>query len=81
MIRMKEQTIRQSACTALREYLEKVPFLRFEAIENLKANNGVDFLATLRVQDRLILLLAKVKNNGQPRLARQAVYELKVLAD
>jgi len=74
---MKEQTIRQSARTALQEYLEKVPFLRFEAIENLKANNGINFLATLRIQDRTILLLAEVKSNGQPRLARQAVYELK----
>jgi hypothetical protein len=75
--KMKEQTIEQSARSALQECLEKVPFLQFEAIESSNLETGIDLQATVRVQDRTIRLLAGVKRNGQPRLARQAVYEIK----
>ncbi len=40
-------------------------------------DEGADFQVTVRVQDHSRLLLAEVKNNGQPRFARMAVYELK----
>ena len=74
---MKEQAVEQSALSALRECLEKVPFLQIDRIDRSGLGNGGDFRVWLRVQDRPIMLLVQVKNNGQPRLARQVVYELK----
>lgn len=74
---MKKQPIEQTAITALQECLEKIPFLQIHRIESPKANNGGNIQIDARVQMQPRLLLAQVKNNGQPRLARLAVYELK----
>ncbi len=70
---MKDQPLEQTAVNALRESLEHIPFLRIDQIESSGAN--IQVWVHIREQPRL--LLAQVNNNGQPRLARLAVYELK----
>lgn len=74
---MKEIELEQAAITTLKASLEKAPFLQIEAIERSSVDNGPDFRATVRVQNRSITLLVESKSTGQPRLARQAVYEIK----
>lgn len=74
---VKYQSIEQAALTALKECLERVPFLQIDRIELSELDNQADFLVQLRIQDRPHLLMAEVKNNGQPRMARLAVYQLK----
>jgi hypothetical protein len=77
VVMVKIQYLEQTAIAALQGRLEKVPFLQMELIERSQLDNGADFRVKVRVQDRPRLLLAKVKNNGQPRVARLAAYELK----
>lgn len=72
---MKAQMGKQAAIQALLDCLKKVPFLRVEAVN--EGLEGVDFLVVLRVQDRPVTVLAEYKDSGQPRLTRQAVFELK----
>ncbi len=74
---MKIKPIEQAAITALQECLEKIPFLQMGRIENPNTNLGSEIRIEIRAQGQPRLLLAQVKNNGQPRLARLAVYELK----
>jgi len=74
---VKNQSIEQVAITALKESLEKVPFLQIERTEFSKLGSGVDFFVWIRIQDRSRLLLVETQNNGQPRIARLAAYELK----
>jgi len=74
---MKKEPIQQTAITALQECLVKIPFLQIDRIESPKAKSGIDIQVEVRVQGQTHLLLAQVKNNGQPRIARLAVYELK----
>jgi len=59
---------------ALRYALEKIPFLKVESIEREK--DGVDLLLNLSVGEKEQALLVEVKNNGQPRIARDAVNQL-----
>jgi hypothetical protein len=58
--------------------LAKVPFVRVERIEReaTKGEIKADLLVTLGVRERVRELLVEVKNNGQPRLAREAVNQL-----
>jgi len=74
---MKDKNVKQAALSTLKECLEKVSFLQIERIELPELDNGSDLLVRVRVQGRSRLLLAEIKNNGQPRMARMAVYELK----
>ena len=74
---VKYQSIKQIAQTALKECLEKVPFLQIDRIELSELDTQADFLVQVSIQDRPHLLMAEVKNNGQPRMARLAVYQLK----
>lgn len=59
---------------ALRDALEKIPFLKVKSIEREK--DRVDILVNLAVGDKKQVLLVEVKNSGQPRLARDAVNQL-----
>ena len=70
---MKDQLLEQAALNVLQECLERIPFLQVDRIES----PGADIQVQVRVQGQPRLLLAQVKNNGQPRIARLAVYELK----
>src|SRR5689334_22617979 len=75
---MKEINYEQTAIQALQDWLQKIPFVR--VVKSVKQNqqpSGPDFQADLRIGDRSIKMLVEVKSNGQPRLARQAVYALK----
>jgi hypothetical protein len=74
---VKNQPLEQNAINALQECLESVPFLQIDRIEPYGGESELDFQVWMRVQGQPRLLLAQVKNNGQPRLARLAIYELK----
>ncbi|MBM4334241.1 MAG: hypothetical protein FJ117_24045 [Deltaproteobacteria bacterium] len=63
-----------NAENTLRGILEKIPFLKIDSLEREKG--GVDLLVTLALNGRKQLLAIEVKNNGQPRMAREAVNQL-----
>jgi hypothetical protein len=73
---MKIELLEQPSITTLQECLEKIPFLQIDRIESSKANSGNVVQVEVRVKGQTCLLLVQVKNNGQPRIARLAVYEL-----
>ena len=58
--------------------LQEIPFLQVEEIERSPEKNGTrpDFLVRLKLPDREQILIAEVKSSGQPRLAREAAYQL-----
>jgi hypothetical protein len=70
---MKDQSLIQIAQTALQDCLKTIPFLQIVHIET----SGNDFQVVVGIKENVRSLLVKIKNNGQPRIARQAVYELK----
>ena len=74
---MKEHIFEQTARIALQKCLGKIPFLQVERIESPTTDLGGDLQAWVSIGDRRHLLLVQIKNNGQPRLARLAAYELK----
>ena len=74
---MKYQSLEQTAIIALQECLARIPFLQIDQVEQSEPNSGTDLQVQVRVQGQSRLLLAQVKNNGQPRIARLAIYELK----
>jgi hypothetical protein len=76
-IMVKIELLEQAAADALQGCLEKVPFLQVELVERYQSDDEADFRVRVRVQDRLLVILAEVKNNGQPRIARLAAYQLK----
>ncbi len=74
---MKKESVDQEAISALQECLRQVPFLRIEQIASLNAANKADFMVQVRIQGTLCQLLIATKNNGQPRVARLATYQIK----
>jgi len=66
----------QAAIKALQSCLEKIPFLQVESIQQADLPGEPDLRVTVCVQERSIQFLVKISNNGQPRWARQATYEL-----
>jgi len=74
-IMKKEQSdIEATAQNTLRGVLEKVPFLKVKSIA--RERDGIDILVNLAIGDKKQILLVEVKNNGQPRMARDAVNQL-----
>ncbi len=75
MVKTKEFEIKKKAEIALRTCLEKVPFLKIESLQKEFSLDGfcTDFLVTLLLRDSKQNLVVQVKNNGQPRVAREAV--------
>jgi hypothetical protein len=73
---MKKELIKveNNAENILRTVLGKVPFLKIESIDREK--EGVDFFVTLNLNNERQILVVEVKNNGQPRIAREAVNQL-----
>jgi len=61
-----------------RKCLQRVPFLEIESFENepLFDNFRADLFVTVRIEEKRYRLLIEAKNNGQPRFARTAAYEL-----
>jgi len=66
--------IASKAEKALRDVLEKIPFLQVKSIEQEK--DGVDLMITLTLNDKKHVMVVEVKNIGQPRMARNAVNQL-----
>src|SRR4030042_2060496 len=63
-----------TAQSILRGTLEKVPFLKIVSID--RERSGVDFVVNLALNNKKQALIVDLKNNGQPRMAREAVNQL-----
>ena len=74
---MKDNDFIQSALPALKSCLEEVPFLEIEHMQVSTLDNGPGIIVKVRIQDEERNLFVEVKNNGQPRIARLATYQLK----
>lgn len=74
---VKNDSLEQTAIATLKDLLEKIPFLQIERVEWPRQINKPDYRVSVRFQDHTRLLMVEVKNNGQPRIARLAAYELK----
>jgi hypothetical protein len=77
-MKLSGDELEEKAGKALRSCLAKVPFLRIEDMEKEPYQRGMqpDFLVKLALPNGEQVLVVEVKNNGQPRLARQAVNQL-----
>src|SRR4030067_1217472 len=58
----------------LRGTLEKIPFLKIVSID--RERSRVDFVVNLALNNKKQALIVELKNNGQPRMAREAVNQL-----
>ncbi len=74
---MKTNPGEKDAIQALQACLEDIPFLQLMNISISKDAQGPDFSIDVRVQNRALTILAEFKTSGQPRLARQAAYQIK----
>ena len=72
------EELEERAEKALRSCLGKVPFVKIIAIKKEPGKGSIkpDFLVKLALPDGEQNLVVEVKNNGQPRLAREAVNQL-----
>ena len=77
-MKVNEKNILERTESTLRACLQGVPFLEIESIEReLKIGDiCIDIAATVRVAKQRQRLALEVKNNGQPRVAREAAYRL-----
>jgi hypothetical protein len=77
-MKLTNQQLNDEAEKALRSFLGKIPFLRIEEIrkQSQLTEQGPDFLVKLSLPSGEKTLVGEAKNNGQPRLAKQAVYQL-----
>lgn len=69
------KSLTASAVDALRAVLRPVSALSVESVEN-KQGGAVDFVAVVRLGGRRHELACRVIDNGQPRFARVAIFEL-----
>jgi len=77
-MKVNERKILAEVENALKACLQRVPFLEIESMEReLKVGDGcIDIVATVRIARQRQRLALEVKNNGQPRIARAAAYQL-----
>lgn len=68
---------------SLKTCLQRVPFIEIESIEKkIKLGDAcMDIVSTVRVGKQRQRLAIEVKNNGQPRVARAAAYQLARVLD
>ncbi len=73
-----DKDITMEAEQALRDCLKRVPFLRLLRIRREPKLQAVqpDLVATVKVKGRTVQLIAEVKTNGEPRIARNAANQL-----
>ena len=73
-----DREITEQAERALRDCLKRVPFLRLLRLRREPTLRGVqpDLVATIKVKGRTVNLIAEVKANGEPRIARNAANQL-----
>jgi hypothetical protein len=74
---MKIETGETAAIQALQNCLEEIPFLQLMNISTSENAPGPDFRMDVRVQNRPLTILAEYKTSGQPRLAREAAFQIK----
>lgn len=70
---MKTHIAQKTAAEILRDCLTEVPFVSVEKI----IESGPDFRVELRAGKRRVKIVGRYKDNGQPRIARQTVLEIK----
>jgi hypothetical protein len=74
-----KENLGNSAKAALLSCLSKIPFLEVIDIQ-LTSEETIDQLfditTNIRIEDRVLNLFAQVKSSGQPRIAREAVYQM-----
>jgi hypothetical protein len=77
-MKVNEKNILAEVENTLRACLQRVPFLEIESLEReLKVGDVcIDIVATVRMAKQRQRLALEVKNNGQPRVARTAAYQL-----
>jgi hypothetical protein len=78
LMKISTEQLEDRAKEAIQLCLSKIPFLRIEGIKK-KAKRGdktPDFLLKLGLPDGEQYLLVELRNNGQPRLAREAVNQI-----
>src|SRR3990170_4950097 len=77
-MKVNEKNILEEVENALRACLQRVPFLEIESLRrDLKVGDVcIDIVATVRIAKQRQRLALEVKNNGQPRVARAAAYQL-----
>jgi len=73
-----EQEIEKKAEDALRKCLGKVPFVNISLLRREIGEDRLraDFVITISLPNGKQTLLVEIKNNGQPRLARETVNQL-----
>ena len=77
-MKVNEKNILEEVEKTLRACLQRVPFLEIESLERERKVGDVciDIAATVRLAKQRQRLALEVKNNGQPRVARAAAYQL-----
>ncbi|MGV8058742.1 MAG: type IV toxin-antitoxin system AbiEi family antitoxin [Smithellaceae bacterium] len=77
-MKVNEKNILEAVEKALRACLQRAPFLEIESLEReVKVGDVcIDIVATVRIAKQRQRLALTVKNNGQPRVARAAAYQL-----
>lgn len=74
---MKNSDVSQSALSTLTDCLEKVPFLQINQSYLPTLDHRADIILDVSIQGVDYHLFVQIKSNGQPRMARQAVYQFK----
>ncbi len=74
--KMKTQLpdMESTAQSILKVTLQKIPFLKIVSID--RERSRVDFVVNLALNNKKQALIVELKNNGQPRMAREAVNQL-----
>ena len=77
-MKKNEKDFQKPAKAALLACLSKIPFI--EVIDAQPSNDAIDqffdITIKIRIADRIVNLIAELKNSGQPRLAREAVNQM-----
>src|SRR4030042_2455416 len=74
---MKMLVDEETAIQAIKTCIKKVPFLKISKVPKEGDSPSPDLRIELHFNNRPITILAEYKNSGQPRIARQAVYQIK----
>jgi hypothetical protein len=78
-MKQNEKNIENAAKAALLSCLSKIPFLKVTDIQQSSGETTdrlFDIKTKIRIEDRILNLIAQVKRSGQPRLAREAVNQM-----
>jgi hypothetical protein len=75
---VKINNLKEISKEALLEYIRKIPFLEVKEVDlNPTDNDGrPDLVVTLQQEGKVKFVVVEVKNNGEPRYARQAINQL-----